>query len=80
MLLGHSATAARRSAQGVVNAWFGGRGGLRTARYWRWKEQQAQAQKEVWTDPDGYYFCNIVTVVPEAQGRGVGRALFEVSI
>lgn len=22
-----------------------------------------------------YYFCNIVTVLPEAQGQGVGRAL-----
>ncbi|KAF2396848.1 acetyltransferas-like protein [Trichodelitschia bisporula] len=55
-----------------------GRGGLNVARYWAWKGAQAEAQKAVWTDPNGYYFCNIVTVLPEAQGRGVGRALMEV--
>lgn len=54
-----------------------GRGGLRTNRYWIWKERQAEAQKQIWTDPLGYYFCNIVAVSPDAQGRGVGRMLFE---
>ncbi|KAK5167729.1 uncharacterized protein LTR77_007428 [Saxophila tyrrhenica] len=73
------------------NSWFGdwwlwlsqiqmnllhGRGGLNTTRYWIWKAKQAEAQQEIWTDPSGYYFCNIVTVLPEAQGKGVGRALF----
>jgi len=48
------------------------------ARYWIWKERQAEAQRELWTDPEGYYFCNIVTVLPECQGQGVGRRLFEV--
>lgn len=59
-----------------MNAWYG-RGGLSTARYWVWKARQAEAQKELWTDARGYYFCNIVTVLPEAQGQGVGRALME---
>jgi GNAT superfamily N-acetyltransferase len=59
-----------------MNLWYG-RGGLSTKRYWIWKERQAEAQAELWTEPKGYYFCNIVTVLPEAQGKGVGRALME---
>lgn len=59
-----------------MNLWYG-RGGLSTQRYWIWKARQAEAQKELWTDPKGYYFCNIVTVLPEAQGKGVGRALIK---
>jgi len=59
-----------------MNLWYG-RGGLSTARYWIWKEQQAKAQAALWTSDKGYYFCNIVTVLPEAQGKGVGRALME---
>ncbi|XP_014555925.1 hypothetical protein COCVIDRAFT_38332 [Bipolaris victoriae FI3] len=59
-----------------MNAWYG-RGGLSTTRYWIWKARQAEAQRELWTDPQGYYFCNIVTVLPECQGQGVGRALME---
>ncbi|KIV99446.1 uncharacterized protein PV09_08875 [Verruconis gallopava] len=55
-----------------------GRGGLNVKRYWLWKEAQAAAQAELWDDPRGYYFCNIVTVLPECQGKGVGRALMEV--
>jgi len=54
-----------------------GRGGLNVKRYWLWKEAQAAAQEELWNDIEGYYFCNIVTVLPEAQGKGVGRALME---
>jgi GNAT superfamily N-acetyltransferase len=54
-----------------------GRGGLNVKRYWLWKEAQAAAQAEIWDDPRGYYFCNIVTVLPECQGKGVGRALME---
>ena len=39
--------------------------------------ERAEAQSELWKDPKGYYFCNIVTVLPECQGQGVGRALME---
>lgn len=59
-----------------MNLWYG-RGGLSTKRYWIWKARQAEAQKELWTSEKGYYFCNIITVLPEAQGKGVGRALME---
>lgn len=45
-------------------------------RYYIWKARQAEVQKEIWTDPKGYYFLNIITVLPEAQGKGIGRALF----
>jgi predicted GNAT family N-acyltransferase len=34
-------------------------------------------QHALWTDPAGYYFCNIVAVQPDAQGRGIGRQLFK---
>ncbi|KAJ9239180.1 hypothetical protein DTO169E5_4470 [Paecilomyces variotii] len=66
------------SRQLVNNVRFLGRGGLNTRRYWIWKAVQEEAQKEIWTDPKGYYFCNIVAVSPEAQGKGIGRKLFEV--
>lgn len=62
--------------QGYMNAKYG-RGGLRANRYWIWKAAQAKAQGELWTSEKGYWFCNIVTVLPEAQGKGVGRALVE---
>ena len=64
--------------QGLNLCWYFGRGGLRTDRYWIWKREQAKAQEEIWTDPEGYFFCNIVVVAPEMQGRGVGKMLFEV--
>ena len=64
--------------QGILLAKYGGRGGLRTSRYWIWKARQAEAQKALWTDPNGYYFCNIVVVRPGHQGQGIGRKLFEV--
>lgn len=57
---------------------YQGRGGLNTKRYYIWKSEQAEAQKELWTDPEGYYFCNIVTVRPGIQGKGIGRKLFDV--
>jgi GNAT superfamily N-acetyltransferase len=47
-------------------------------RYWTWKACQKEAHEEIWTDPCGYYFCNIVAVHPDAQGKGVGRELFQV--
>jgi len=63
--------------QGLNLFWYQGRGGLRTSRYWIWKREQAAAQSAIWTDPNGYYFCNIVTVMPGNQGKGIGRQLFE---
>lgn len=44
-------------------------------RYYIWKSQQAAAQSEIWTDPKGYYFCNIIVVLPSHHGRGIGKAL-----
>lgn len=61
----------------ITNIRYLGRGGLRTNRYWIWKQRQQEAQSQIWDDPRGYYFCNIVAVAPEAQGKGVGRMLFE---
>ena len=61
----------------LTNIRHGGRGGLRTNRYWIWKDRQQEAQASIWDDPRGYYFCNIVAVSPRAQGQGVGRMLFE---
>ncbi|KAJ9629700.1 hypothetical protein H2203_002081 [Taxawa tesnikishii (nom. ined.)] len=58
-----------------MNAVYG-RGGLNVKRYYIWKAAQAAAQKELWTDEKGYYFCNIVTVLPEEQGKGIGKELF----
>ncbi|KAI9801216.1 MAG: hypothetical protein M1825_003490 [Sarcosagium campestre] len=52
-----------------------GRGGLNVRRYWIWKQTQAAAQRELWTDPRGYYFCNIITVLPSVQGQGIGAKL-----
>jgi GNAT superfamily N-acetyltransferase len=60
-----------------MNLYYG-RGGLNVKRYYIWKANQAELQKEIWTDPRGYYFCNIVTVLPSAQGLGIGKKLFEV--
>jgi len=60
-----------------MNLWYG-RGGLNVKRYWLWKAAQEKAQAATWEDARGYYFCNIVTVLPEAQGKGVGRKLMEV--
>ena len=47
-------------------------------RYYIWKDAQAKAQSEVWTDPRGYYFLNIMVVLPEAQGKGVGAKMMRV--
>ncbi|KAK5094539.1 hypothetical protein LTR70_004076 [Exophiala xenobiotica] len=64
--------------QGINVLWYQGWGGLRRDRYWIWKREQAACQSELWTDDNGYYFVNIVVVSPKAQGKGVGRMLFEV--
>jgi GNAT superfamily N-acetyltransferase len=44
-------------------------------RYYIWKQKQAEAQSEIWTDPKGYYFLNIMVVLPGQQGKGIGKAL-----
>lgn len=59
------------------NVRYHGHGGLRTNRYWIWKDRQREAQAQIWDDPRGYYFCNIIAIRPEAQGKGIGRQLFE---
>ena len=70
--------------QGINRVWYWGHGGLILRRYWIWKARQAEVQAEIWdahTNPDaktGFYFCNIVTVLPEYQGKGVGRKLMDV--
>ncbi|KAK1483040.1 hypothetical protein CABS01_02776 [Colletotrichum abscissum] len=58
------------------NLWYG-RGGLNVKRYYIWKEAQARAQREIWTDPRGYYFLNIMVVLPSAQGKGVGAKMMK---
>ncbi|KAL4873682.1 hypothetical protein BDV12DRAFT_51573 [Aspergillus spectabilis] len=63
--------------QGLNNLLHFGRGGLNVRRYYIWKARQAEAQESIWDDERGYYFCNIVAVRPEGQGKGVGRKLFE---
>ncbi|OOG00912.1 hypothetical protein ASPCADRAFT_202739 [Aspergillus carbonarius ITEM 5010] len=63
--------------QMLNNVWHWGRGGLKTNRYWIWKDRQHEAQSQIWDDPKGYYFCNIVAVRPGVQGQGIGRKLFE---
>jgi GNAT superfamily N-acetyltransferase len=60
--------------QVAMNA-FHGRGGLNVQRYWIWKAKQAEAQSEIWTDPLGYYFLNIMVVKPVHQGKGIGKLL-----
>jgi len=52
-----------------------GRGGLIVRRYYIWKSAQAVAQGVLWDDPEGYYFLNIATVLPEAQGKGIGKEM-----
>lgn len=64
--------------QGINILSFRGWGGLRRNRYWIWKRQQSLCQDELWTDPKGYYFVNIVVVDEAYRGKGVGRKLFEV--
>ena len=57
-----------------------GQGSLLTERglqrYYIWKKRQAEAQAQIWDDSNGYYFCNIVTVLPGQQGKGIGKMLF----
>ncbi|KAI0127446.1 acyl-CoA N-acyltransferase [Xylariales sp. AK1849] len=59
-----------------MNLYYG-RGGLIVKRYYIWKEAQANAQSSVWTDPRGYYFLNIMVVIPRAQGKGIGKLMMK---
>ncbi|KAI8652448.1 N-acetyltransferase domain-containing protein [Fusarium keratoplasticum] len=59
-----------------MNLYYG-RGGLNVKRYYIWKDAQAKAQSELWADPRGYYFLNIMVVLPEAQGKGVGAQMMK---
>ncbi|KAI1660334.1 acyl-CoA N-acyltransferase [Daldinia decipiens] len=59
-----------------MNLYYG-RGGLNVKRYYIWKEAQAKAQSSIWTDSRGYYFLNIMVVLPKAQNRGVGRLMMK---
>jgi ribosomal protein S18 acetylase RimI-like enzyme len=63
--------------QFLNNVRFLGRGGLNISRYWIWKQVQNEAHEALWTDPHGYYFCNMVGVSSEARGMGVGKRLME---
>ena len=49
----------------------------RPQRYYIWKRTQSHLQSQIWTDPHGYFFCNIVTVLPSHQGMGIGKMLFQ---
>ncbi|EFX04688.1 gcn5-related n-acetyltransferase [Grosmannia clavigera kw1407] len=64
-------------SQLAVNIWHG-RGGLNVKRYYIFKAAQAQAIEAIWIEPRGYYFLNTIAIVPEAQGKGIGRKLVSV--
>lgn len=60
------------------NIRYFGRGGLDLPRYRMWKSLQKKTHDEIWTDPRGYYFCNVIAVDSERRGMGVGRMLVDV--
>lgn len=62
----------------MYNIRFAGRGGLNVRRYWVWKEQQKLAQTDLWVDPRGYYFCNMLGVSSQVRGMGVGKRLMDI--
>ncbi|KAL4781372.1 acyl-CoA N-acyltransferase [Aspergillus varians] len=64
--------------QFLANVRYAGRGGLILPRYRQWKDLQDRTHGKIWTDPRGYYFCNVIAVRAEMRGRGVGRMLVEV--
>ncbi|KAE8371248.1 acyl-CoA N-acyltransferase [Aspergillus bertholletiae] len=64
--------------QFLFNVRFGGRGGLNLHRYTMWKDLQRRTHDVVWTDPRGYYFCNVLAVSSEMRGMGLGRKLVEI--
>ncbi|PYH79473.1 hypothetical protein BO82DRAFT_340436 [Aspergillus uvarum CBS 121591] len=61
----------------LFNIRFGGRGGLNVRRYWQWKQRQERTHARIWSDPRGYYFCNVLAVNSAMRGMGVGRKLVE---
>ncbi|KAL5339532.1 acyl-CoA N-acyltransferase, partial [Aspergillus crustosus] len=63
--------------QFLANLRFAGRGGLHLHRYKQWKTLQSKTHNQVWSDPRGYYFCNVIAVRSEMRGMGVGRRLVE---
>ncbi|EYE92294.1 GNAT family N-acetyltransferase [Aspergillus ruber CBS 135680] len=64
--------------QFLFNVRYFGRGGLNLRRYHIWKDVQKETHDEVWVDPRGYYFCNVIAVDSEMRGMGVGRMLVDV--
>ncbi|KAK1144285.1 hypothetical protein N8T08_005698 [Aspergillus melleus] len=62
----------------LYNIRFGGRGGLSLDRYHLWKAMQKETHEKVWTDPRGYYFCNVLAVSESMRGMGVGKKLVQV--
>lgn len=62
----------------LYNIRFGGRGGLNLPRYQLWKAMQRETHDSVWTDPRGYYFCNVLAVSGCMRGLGVGKKLVQV--
>ncbi|KKZ61669.1 hypothetical protein EMCG_03778 [[Emmonsia] crescens] len=60
------------------NIRFRGHGGLNIKRYRIWKDSQTAVQNEIWSDPRGYYFCNVIAVADDARGKGIGRKLVEI--
>lgn len=59
------------------NILYLGRGGLNASRYWVYKQMQQETHQEIWTDPRGYYFCNVLCVSSVVRGMGVGKRLME---
>ncbi|KAI1941240.1 hypothetical protein LOZ66_001752 [Ophidiomyces ophidiicola] len=62
----------------MTNIQFQGHGGLQVHRYWIWKDSQTKATEKFWTDARGYYHCNLVAVLPEMHGKGIGKKLIKV--
>ncbi|EEP78499.1 conserved hypothetical protein [Uncinocarpus reesii 1704] len=62
----------------ITNIQFMGHGGLLVHRYWIWKDSQLKATQKFWTDPRGYYHCNVVAVLPGMHGQGIGKRLVQV--
>jgi len=64
--------------QVVNNVRYLGYGGLNVKRYWIWKSRQAEAKRQILTDPRGYYWCGILAVNQEMRRKGLGRKLVEI--
>ena len=62
------------------NILFLGRGGLNASRYWVYKQMQRETHQEIWKDPRGYYFCNVLCVSSVVRGTGIGKLLMDAVI